>query len=407
MLKAVSDANLKVSNSLSVFFGRGIDGEKRVVALDFARFVAMLMMIQGHVIYALGDPAVFDISVFPWNFWHFMRGFTAPVFLMVSGAANVFANKRDENGKLLNRVAFRRIRLALILMLIGYMFAFPANRFTDIFFIEAKYWDNFLRVNILQLIGISLIMMMGLFKITRNDKQLGISSFVIAVLITILGPALHHDQTMSFLPAVFANYFSFEGGSLFPIFPYTAFMFYGIFFGTLLKKFGGENKTAFIIKKGSLISLIMLAISIPGYFYLKQFPYFYEISTKVNPAFIMMQIGYVFLGVVFLSAVYLFTRNYAKFYKLFGKRALHIYVLHLIFIYGTPWFPSIAKLYPRELDLFSTIGFVILIEAMTLGTIYLYEYYSQKAPKVKKISKISISALIGFFITVGSPIFLF
>jgi cytochrome b561 len=48
-----------------------------------ARFIAMIMMVQGHVIDALANPIYTPTNEFPWNLWHFARGFTAQVFLMI------------------------------------------------------------------------------------------------------------------------------------------------------------------------------------------------------------------------------------------------------------------------------------------------------------------------------------
>ncbi len=120
----------------------------------------MLMMIQGHTIYALADPSAYDISLFPWNIWHFCRGLTAPVFLIVSGAVHVFANKRLAGGGLSRRTIKKRITIASVLIAIGYLLVFPAERVWDLFFIEAVYWQRFFCVNILQLFGISLLMIL-------------------------------------------------------------------------------------------------------------------------------------------------------------------------------------------------------------------------------------------------------
>ena len=70
----------------------------RLFALDLARLMAMLMMMQGHTLDALVNPQLMDLGTFPWNIWQFMRGLTAPIFLIVSGTVHVFAMKRDEQG---------------------------------------------------------------------------------------------------------------------------------------------------------------------------------------------------------------------------------------------------------------------------------------------------------------------
>ncbi|MBP7094033.1 MAG: DUF1624 domain-containing protein, partial [Candidatus Kapabacteria bacterium] len=92
----------------------------RLYALDLARFLAMLFMMQGHVLDTLVSPAVIDITQAPWNIWHWIRGLTAPVFLMVSGAVHVFATKRDAHGRVREDVMGKRIRWAITIMGLGY-----------------------------------------------------------------------------------------------------------------------------------------------------------------------------------------------------------------------------------------------------------------------------------------------
>ena len=92
---------------------------QRITALDMARFLAMIMMVQGHTIDALASRDFLDIHFFPWNVWDFLRGFTAQIFLIVSGMVQVFANKRLENGKLKPETIKKRITIATILIIIG------------------------------------------------------------------------------------------------------------------------------------------------------------------------------------------------------------------------------------------------------------------------------------------------
>lgn len=82
----------------------------RLFALDLARLMAMLMMMQGHTLDALVNPQLMDLGTFPWNIWQFMRGLTAPIFLIVSGTVHVFAMKRDEQGAMSEETRKRRMR---------------------------------------------------------------------------------------------------------------------------------------------------------------------------------------------------------------------------------------------------------------------------------------------------------
>ncbi|MBR3090375.1 MAG: DUF1624 domain-containing protein, partial [Bacteroidetes bacterium] len=82
----------------------------RIPSLDIARLLAMLMMVQGHTIYCLLDTNIINSGLWYWNTWTFIRGITAPVFLMVSGAVHIFANKRNEYGKIKKETIKKRFK---------------------------------------------------------------------------------------------------------------------------------------------------------------------------------------------------------------------------------------------------------------------------------------------------------
>ncbi len=367
---------------------------QRLAALDLARFLAMVMMIQGHTIYALGSPDLVNIEVFPWNVWHFLRGFTAPVFLTVSGAVHVFANKRQEDGTLRNRVVSRRIRIALLLIIIGYVLAFPASTIYDAFFVPPERWAVFFRVNILHLIGITLLFLLIFFLVTRTDKSLRILSLIAGILVIFFTPFAKTVDWFSILPEGIAAYFSEEHGSLFPIFPNSAYVFLGTTFGTLLKKIPTENRTDFLLKWGIPIGAVFLIIGygFAPYQYLFSFEH-YDLQAA-NFAIIFKRIGFVFVGLSVVSAIYKMTKGLSAYYTIFGRRALFIYIGHLILIYGTPIFPSLHKLYAKSLDLGQVLLCVIGVELLTIAMAYSYDTCVRKYPNSIRLFRIIIAAYL-------------
>jgi uncharacterized membrane protein len=154
----------------------------RLFALDLARLMAMLMMMQGHTIDALVEPQLMNLNEYPWNIWQFMRGLTAPIFLIVSGTVHVFAMKRNERGSMSEETRKRRMNWAWIILLCGYMLVFPANRLIDLPFVQEDAWALFFQVNILQLTACTLMAIVWLSTHTYSVKALGIRSGIIAML---------------------------------------------------------------------------------------------------------------------------------------------------------------------------------------------------------------------------------
>ncbi|TAL69761.1 MAG: DUF1624 domain-containing protein [Bacteroidetes bacterium] len=397
--------NIQIPEEVKEYKNKNIKAKllssQRITSLDLARLMAMITMIMGHSLDAIANPAELDITQFPWNIWHYIRRFTAPIFLTVSGAVHVFANKRDENGKLNKNTIIRRIKMAVILSVIGYLFMFPAYSFFDAFFIEAKLWKPFFQVNILQLIGFSLLFVLFLFLITKKDKSLGIISFSLAVIITISSPFVHSINWFKYLPEFFASYLSTEHGSLFPIFPYTGFMLYGVTFGTLLKQMNPEKRTKFLMWAGVPIGIAFL---IPSFFITDFFKYEmpFKVLDKVNPGIILNQIGVVFIVLSFASILYIFTKKLSFYYAFFGKKALFIYIAHLIVLFGTGWFPSIARLYPKSIHIIPSIIISVIIVLLTLGTAYFYEFTINKFPNARKYYKYAFYIILSYFLIIGT-----
>ena len=74
MLLFIFDSNLSVLKSV-----------QRLYYIDAIRAWAILMMLQGHFIDGLLDPAFRDKENELFSWWLYFRGITAPVFFTVSG----------------------------------------------------------------------------------------------------------------------------------------------------------------------------------------------------------------------------------------------------------------------------------------------------------------------------------
>jgi uncharacterized membrane protein len=365
----------------------------------------MFMMIQGHTFDALASPHELDINNFPWSLWAYLRRYTSPMFLMVSGAVQVFANKRNEQGKLDNNTIWRRIKIALILIAVGYMFNCPVSNAFDLFYIDSKSWIPFLQIGILQIIGVSLISVLLVFLLTKNDKSLGITSFIIATTIIFSSAFVHNIRWFQILPESLASYISFDHGSGFTVFPYMGFMFSGVTYGTLLKQIAPDKRIKFILYSGIPIGLIFIFLGFQFYpIYTRHF--FFDVVMKANPGIIFNQIGTVFIVLSFAALVFTLTKKLAFYYSFFGKKALFIYITHLFLIYGTPWSQGIGKIYNKSLPLGITFIIVICVEVASFAIAYLYEYSQNKFPYSKKIYRYILIGVILYFLVIGRLVLL-
>jgi uncharacterized membrane protein len=370
--------------------------KSRLYVLDLARFIAMVMMMQGHTLDSLVSPQQLDVTTYPWSIWHFLRGLTAPIFLLISGAVSVFAIKRQADGTVGRDVIVKRARWAMILLAIGYMMMFPANRVFDLPFVQQESWKAFFQVNILHLNGVALLGLLGLSVLTRSSESLGKISFALACGIALLTPFIHAVNWFNYLPEGIAAYLSYNHGSLFPIFPFGSYLFFGVALGAFLKGYSNEQRFDILKTKMAPVGLVFLAAGflLTGLIEIMPFPA-HDFHGS-SPAFVLIRVGIVS---VFLSAVallYQYTRRFENFYSFFGQKTLHIYIGHLVLLYGTPWFPSISKLYPKQLMLTDGLLIAVGVIGATLGSVYMLDRFQKKVNKGELIMKYSGFAMLAY-----------
>ena len=372
----------------------------RLPALDLARCVAMFMMIQGHVLFELTHPSYINIHQFPWDIWEFFRGLTAPIFLTVSGAVQVFANKRDEKGNLSKNTIRKRINIASLLILIGYFLVFPASKFYHLLVMPSNGWTGFFQVNILQLIGVSLLLVLVLFVMTKDNKIFGKISFFIGLAILLITPIMHIINWFNYLPEIIAPYISQLKGSIFTIFPFTGFIFIGAAFGSYLKQIPAENRNKTIIRIGLIMGVIFISAGIPLYFYIKAFNINFIEPYKSNTGMAFIRTGCVFSILSLVTILYEKIKKYSKYFSLFGKRALFIYIVHLVILYGSPWTRSIGQVFHQSMPLYLSSVVALIIIAISVGMAYYYDYSVKKNPNMKLFYKYSILTLMAYLIFV-------
>lgn len=198
----------------------------RWLALDLLRFVAVLLMVQGHVFTSLLDPSYESQR---WLRHHnFVHGYTAPMFLFASGLAFGYTTFRawKANTTWGDGLA-KRFRRYGWLLVIGYVLHMPALALTRLVHLDAGTVRTWLQVDVLQHIGLSLALLQLLALAVRREKVfVGIVAALFAGV--VLGAPLVWAADVSFLPQPIAAYVNADTGSLFPLFPWAGFTYAGI-----------------------------------------------------------------------------------------------------------------------------------------------------------------------------------
>jgi uncharacterized membrane protein len=373
---------------------------QRFYILDLVRLVAMIMMMQGHTLDAMVSPEYLNLADFPWNVWHFLRGLTAPTFLMISGAVQVFATKRDADGAIAPQVFRQRIEWGFKLIAIAYLLVFPANRIFDLPFVQADGWRAFFQTNILHVSGVTLIATMLLMRVTTNNRTFAVISLFLAVCILAFAPIADTINWFQFMPEWLGAYFSFKHGSLFTLLPFAAYMFVGVGVGTLLSEIPARERERRFPLYAFAFGALCLAFGLAGTYlpftFYPQHDYY-----LTSPHFALIRIGCVLVFMGVLTYLYQFTRNFEEYYSRLGKKSLYIYTAHLVLLFGTPWFRGLAHgANQRSMTLAEGVLVAFAVVGFTLVSAYILDYYQRHSQPIRKGIRFSFAALLVYALLV-------
>ncbi len=324
------------------------------------RAFAVLMMVQGHTVDALlGEEYRNFDSVF-FSVWHTLRGFTAPIFMFTSGVVFTYLLMLKGNTFNENPRVWKGIKRFLLLVGIGYLLRYPTWRLVDFRYVTEAQWHTFFAVDALHLIGIGLLFILIVYFISDKIKV----NFVIVSLfsfcfILVLTPKVYSINWNEIVPLWIADYLTNDYGSLFPLFPWLAYMFAGSILGYLLAKKKGIQRNI----KFSVSLMIVGAILV----ILNKFDFqIIRLAGLDNIRFTEVSLVFLRLGVVlilngFVSFLVIEVKEIPTIVLKTGANTLPIYVVHLIILYGSAWSPGLWKYVGRSFSLEATLLSVILM----------------------------------------------
>ncbi len=340
----------------------------------------MLLMVQGHVLDAVLPDAVTHSDTLFWNIWNWIRGLTAPVFLLVSGAAHVFAAKRGPDGRIRQDILQRRIRMGVMLIGIGYLLVLPGRRLIDLPYVTADGWYQVLGVNILQLIGVTLIAFVMIMEKSTSITDMRRRALIAIAVILALSPVMHLQVMHEHLPMWLRPYLTMKYGSLFPLFPISAYLFVGVILGTFISELPEEHRDRWIMRVGFRIALPLSILLYGIQQYLMAHGVHWHYLSSSNSEFLVIARSAVAMVCIAIS-VLLLRRTWPmrNVYVLFGKKGLYIYVLHIVILFGTPWWDGAARGEMKAMTMSSALGTLAVVLGSTLAITYGVYRYEQAA----------------------------
>jgi uncharacterized membrane protein len=346
------------------------DQAHRVIFIDLMRAIAVLQMVQGHTVDVLLAQQFRSTELPVYAVWHFLRGMTAPIFMFTAGTVFIYLFRSVKKPFKENYRLKKGIKRALLLIFLGYMLRYPTWALFDFSNVTPDKWQMFFTVDVLQLIGVSLLILLLILFISEKLKLEFVASFTIfSVLIFFSSPFIDQINWLSIFPSPIAAYFYSGTGSLFPLFPWSGYVVAGGVLGSYL----AQNPRVFKTSRFSLLLAIFGAaftfIALTSDVILKYMQI--DIANpQTEPNTIFFRMGFVLLLTALVSYVSLNVNRIPQIIILAGRNTLLIYIVHLVILYGSAWSPGINMVWGYSFSgwesFFAALIMIALMIAMVL-----------------------------------------
>jgi uncharacterized membrane protein len=360
---------------------------KRVVFIDLARALAVVFMLYGHTVSALLAPQ-YKTGVW-FDAWTFQRGLTSSLFLLLSGFAFSIATSRHWAMHLhLSTASLKRARRFGLFILLGYALHIPVSRFAHLASAGDEQWRSFLAVDVLQLIGVTFVGVQILVLLTRSRVAFTAVSLALAAAVVLATPFMWTVDWSMRVPVWLAPYLSISTGSLFPVFPWSAFVLVGAGLGQFYARWGASHLGLYARRVLLVPGLILLAAAILGRYAAA------GVAWAVVPLDVQTRIG---ACLIVLAVVAFASRRISHLPHLFGavaQETLLIYFVHLCIVYGSVWNSGLAQIYGDTLAPSATVGWVLaLLASMALLAVY-WNAWKHTRPRVARWVTVAAGAVL-------------
>jgi len=370
--------------------GPGVQA-RRVIFIDLARAIAVILMINGHTISALLAP---DYQSGPWyDRWQFQRGLTSNLFLLLSGFAFSIATSRHWPAHLwLSFAVFRRLRRFGLLMVLGYALHFPVSHFSELAAASEERWRSFLAVDVLQLIGATLVLVQVLVMACRSRIVFAVVSLAMAVTLIGLTPTMWRIPWAPDVPLFVAGYLSQGTGSIFPIFPFGASIFIGVGIGQIYSRWGAAHLASFenrvLLSGGALLVALGMVPHLAGGTLFPPGP-----GSSIPGEFVLRTgVSFVILGGIAHASRWM--SHLPHIIGALAQESLVIYFVHLCFVYGSIWNPGLYQWIGPNLSPVETLPIVLGVLVAMILVAWYWNWCKHARPRAARWIMVGTGAVL-------------
>ena len=302
----------------------------RRVYVDWARAIAVLLMIEAHTLDAWTRPA--DRHGVWFRDAAVLGGFAAPLFLWLAGLAVALSATRaaERTGSRPQAVA-AVVRRGLEIFLLAFLFRLQAFVVSP-----GSYMVTLFRVDILNVMGPALVVA-GLAWGCAGTARVRVLAFgLLAFTTTMVTPIVRAAAFVDYLPLWCQWYLRpFGDYTTFMLLPWAGFVFAGAAVGALIAAAGDEQSER---RSQAILAALGAALVALG-FYTASRPAIYQASSfwTSSPTWFAIRVGILMLALAALSALAELAataRVQLPALEKLGRNSLFVYWIHVELVYG-------------------------------------------------------------------------
>ncbi len=314
---------------------------KRVQFIDLLRGWAVIVMIETHVMNATVMQPITETTLFQWV--KFVNGLVAPSFLFASGFAYAITTHRKLNDYVsFGPLLYKQVGRLLFVLALGYVLHLPKFNFSQLIHETTEHdWQVFFQVDILHCIAVSLLLLQVLLLVLRTEERLYSALLYISIGVLLITPVMWGIEFWGVVPVSIAAYLNGNHFSLFPLFPWSAFLFAGCITGyhyLRTRQPGGagdsSGRESQMMKRAVLWAAVLIVTSFVLEPLLARVYPTYD-YWRFSPSFVLLRLG---LVVVLCAVMFLYEKRSGvsprSVAALVGRESLLVYSAHLLMIYG-------------------------------------------------------------------------
>ena len=352
----------------------------RVVFIDLARAIAVVLMVAGHTSSAL---LAKSYQSGPWfEVWTFQRGLTSALFLLLAGFAFSIATTRHWATHLaLSPPVLKRARRFATFVVLGYALHLPTRPIWKVAAVTEPQWRALFAVDVLQLIGMTLLIVQALVLLSRSRRVFMGVSFAAAAGVVAAAPFMWRTDWTQALPLPLAAYLSPGTGSFFPLFPWTAYVLIGAATGQVYARWGAANMGTFarwgMLLPGGLMVVLAhtLMWGIPS-----------DVALRTGSCFLVM------------GAIALISQRISQLPHVFGavaQESLVVYFVHLCIVYGSVWNPGLNRVFGERLPPAAALGFVVAVVIPMIALAWYWNRLKHVRPATARWVSVGAGVVLG------------